>query len=70
MASASTSATGWSIFDDSKLIAHGVIKPKGDDWRDKIQQEWPLLCKIIDKYDPEKNLHRRRSNEGRENNFS
>lgn len=51
---ASTSATGWSIFDDSKLIAHGVIKPKGDDWRDKIQQEWPLLCKIIDKYDPEK----------------
>lgn len=51
---ASTSSTGWSIFDGNNLIAHGVIKPKGDNWRDKIQQELPLLCKIVDKYKPEK----------------
>lgn len=51
---ASTSATGWSIFEDDKLIAHGVIKPKGSDWQDRIKQEWPLLCKIAEKYKPEK----------------
>lgn len=51
---ASTSSTGWSIFEDDKLIANGVIKPKGSDWRNKIQQEFPLLCKIIDKYKPNK----------------
>jgi len=51
---ASTTSTGWSIFKDDKLIANGVIKPKGSDWRNKIQQEFPLLCKIIDKYKPDK----------------
>lgn len=51
---ASTTSTGWSIFEDDKLVANGVIKPKGSDWRDKIQQELPLLCKIIDKYKPDK----------------
>lgn len=50
---ASTSATGWSIFDGDKLIAHGVIKPKGSEWRDRIIQEWALLCDIVEKYKPE-----------------
>lgn len=51
---ASTSSTGWSIFDNDKFIAHGVIKPKGNDWRDRIKQEWGLLCTIVEKYSPSK----------------
>lgn len=35
---ASTSCTGWSIFDDATLIAHGAIKLKGDDWRDRVME--------------------------------
>lgn len=51
---ASTSATGWGVFDGDNLIAHGLIKPKGDDWQDRVKQEWPLLCNIIEKYAPER----------------
>ena len=51
---ASTSSTGWSIFKGNKLIDYGVIKPKGGDWRDRIQKQWLPLCEIIDKYKPEK----------------
>lgn len=50
----STTATGWAIFDDAKLITYGVIKPKSKDWRERIKQEWPELCEIMDKYKPEK----------------
>ena len=50
----STSSTGWSIFDGSKLVTYGVIKPKGKEWRDKIEQEWPILNKVVEKYKPEK----------------
>ena len=35
---ASTSCTGWSIFENGALIAHGAIKPKGDDWRDRVME--------------------------------
>lgn len=52
---ASTSKTGWSIFNGSELVTYGVIKPKGTDlWRDRIQQEWNLFCEIVEKYKPEK----------------
>lgn len=51
---ASTTATGWGVFDGSKLIGYGLIKPKGDDWRDRIKQEWFLLNQILEKYKPEK----------------
>ena len=51
---ASTTSTGWSIFEDDKLIAYGVIKPSGEDWRDRLINQGPMLTKILQKYKPEK----------------
>ena len=51
---ASTASTGWSVFEDSKLIAYGVIKTKGEDWRDRLIHQGPKLIEIIKKYKPEK----------------
>lgn len=51
----STTATGWSIFQDKNLVAHGTIKPKSsDEWRDRIRQEWGALEDIVTTYNPEK----------------
>lgn len=50
---ASTTSTGWSIFLDTELIGHGVIKPKGADWREHVTNEWDSFCKIIEKYLPD-----------------
>lgn len=51
---ASTTATGWSIFDKQKLIAYGVIKPKGEDWRERIMNESLVIKEIFEKYNPDK----------------
>jgi Holliday junction resolvasome RuvABC endonuclease subunit len=51
---ASTSSTGWSIFEDDKLITYGVIKSKGEDWRERLIRQGPKLTEIIKKYNPEK----------------
>lgn len=51
---ASTTSTGWSIFKNDKLIAYGVIKPKGEDWRDRLIHEVPELSRIINTYKPSK----------------
>lgn len=52
---ASTTATGYSIFDGETLVAHGTIKPKStDEWRDRIRQEWEELSRIIETYSPNK----------------
>jgi len=51
---ASTTSTGWSIFNGTDLIAYGIIKPKGEDWRDRLIQQGPKLIEIIEKYCPEK----------------
>lgn len=53
---ASTSSTGWGILDSEtkEKLSSGCIKPKGSDWRDRIQQEWTLLCQIVEKYKPER----------------
>lgn len=52
----STSSSGWAIFesDDCKRIASGRIQPKGNDWREKVKQEWIIFSEIIEKYHPEK----------------
>lgn len=50
----STTSTGWSIFDNDKLIGYGVIKPKGADWRERIMDESLTFDKIFKKYRPEK----------------
>lgn len=49
----STSCTGWSIFDDDRLVAYGAIKPKGDDWRDRVMELTLELSAIFKKYRPE-----------------
>lgn len=50
----STSCSGYSIFSDNNLIAYGVIKPKGDDWRDRIMDETMQLAELFRKYNPDK----------------
>lgn len=50
---ASTTSTGWSIFNGDKLIASGTIKPKGNEWRERVINEWDYYCKIVEKYSPE-----------------
>ena len=47
---ASTSSTGWSIFDKRGLAAYGIIKPEGEDWRDRLTKQAPKLRNIIEKY--------------------
>lgn len=49
---ASTSCTGWSIFDNGELIAYGAIKPKGDDWHDRVMWLTMELSKIFRQYQP------------------
>ncbi len=50
---ASTSCTGVSVFDGKELIYYGAIKPKGDNWRDKLFHEGPELSALIEKYRPD-----------------
>lgn len=51
---ASTQSTGWSIFQDSELIAYGVIKPDGANWREHIVNQAPKLIELLDRYHPDK----------------
>ena len=51
---ASTTATGYSIFKDGKLTAYGCIKPKGEDWRERVMSESNTLRQVIDKFHPDK----------------
>ena len=50
---ASTTCTGWSIFQDGKLIDYGEIRPKGDGWRERLFHEGPELDIILSKYQPD-----------------
>ena len=51
---ASTRSTGFSIFKDKELIDYGVIKPEGEDWRERMTNQGPELIKILAKYHPDK----------------
>lgn len=52
----STSSSGWAIFEseECKRIASGRIQPKGENWRDKIEQEWSAFVQILEQYHPSK----------------
>lgn len=52
----STSSSGWAIFEseECKRIDSGRIQPKGDIWRDKIEQEWDMFSQIFEQYHPQK----------------
>ena len=51
---ASSTSTGWAVFDNKGLSAYGVIKPQGEDWRDRLVHQGPKLKEIINKYHPTK----------------
>ena len=51
---ASTKSTGWSIFDGKELVAYGVIKPEGQDWRERTVNQAPKLIEILNQYHPDK----------------
>ena len=45
---ASTSSTGWAIFEDEKLTKYGVLKPKPAlDWSERIKDEFNFLNEIV-----------------------
>lgn len=48
----STTSTGWSIFDNKGLAAYGIIKPDGEDWRERLVHQVPKIKEIIDRYNP------------------
>ena len=52
----STSSSGWAVFEseECKRIDSGRIQPKGEDWREKIQEEWLMFGQIFEKYHPQK----------------
>lgn len=51
----STTSSGWAIFESEgcKRLGSGRIKPKGDDWREKVQQECEAFKNIIEQYRPQ-----------------
>ncbi len=51
---ASTRSTGYSVFRDKELIDYGVIKPEGEDWRERMTNQGPKLIEILTKYHPDK----------------
>lgn len=50
---ASTSSTGWSIFNNDILIACGTIKPKGYDWHDRVMKLTIEISDIFKQYKPD-----------------
>lgn len=52
----STTAIGWSVFDNDKLIEYGRIEPtdKSADWRNRVHNLLPQLETLILKYQPSK----------------
>ena len=52
----STTAIGWSVFEDDKLIEYGRLTPseKGLEWRDRVHNLLPQLEQLIKKYKPTK----------------
>ena len=51
---ASTKSTGWSVFEDNKLINYGVIKTDNDNWRDRLVYQAKELGELFDLYKPTK----------------
>ncbi len=53
---ASTTAIGWAMFDNDKLIEYGRLTPteKGLDWRDRVHNLLPQLEQLIIKCNPTK----------------
>ena len=53
---ASTSCTGWALFEDDDLIAYGKLKPIDNklEWRERILNLIPQMDELIKKYKPVK----------------
>ena len=51
---ASTSSTGYAIFEGEELIAYGRLQPKQQDWRERIIEQADLLKNLIVRYSPAK----------------
>ena len=51
---ASTTCTGYSIFEDGKLIDYGYIRPKGQHWRERLIQIGEQLKEILKQSMPDK----------------
>lgn len=51
---ASTTSTGYAVFDGIELIDCGCIKPLGEDWRERLVNQGDKIREIIKLYNPEK----------------
>lgn len=50
----STTCSGYSVFEGTKLIDYGCFKPIGNDWRERIGQLAPFIKELIEKYKVDK----------------
>lgn len=49
---ASSTCTGVSVFEDGKLVYYTAIRPKGENWRDRMFHEGSDLSNIMQRYEP------------------
>lgn len=49
---ASTTCTGYSVFENNQLIDYGCIRPEGANWRERLVNEGPALKALFEKYSP------------------
>lgn len=52
----STTSSGWAVFESNNCerLDSGRIQPKGENWRDKIEEEWSAFSQIFEQYRPQK----------------
>lgn len=51
---ASSTSTGWAIFNNNELLSYGVIQPDGEDWRDRLLHQASKLDEVIENFHPNK----------------
>lgn len=49
---ASTTCTGYSVFENNQLIDYGCIRPEGANWRERLVNEGSALKALFEKYSP------------------
>ena len=50
---ASTTCTGYSVFDNGELVTYGCIKPGGEKWRYRLLNEGPMLRQLFEQWNPD-----------------
>lgn len=51
---ASTTCTGYGVFDGNSLINYGCFKPKGASWKDRLIDMGPMIKRLLEEEKPNK----------------